>query len=383
MKRILFIMPSLVGGGAEKVLFDLVKSLDKEKYEIDLFLIENEGVYIEDIKKNINNYNCLFSTKRPKINKIKIFQKFISLFRRPKLLLFRKGWIDPIDKKYDVEIAFLEGWPTEYLANRKTVAKKIAWVHTDLEKHRVLSKKVEEKVYDKMDTIVCVSQDSKKSILKLYPNIQNKTEVIYNPILKEEILEKAAAKVEKITDENKITLIASGRLKEEKGFDILLKAHKELLEEGLDYNLKILGDGPLRKKIENYILENKLQKNTELLGFKKNPHAYVKQADVFVVSSRYEGYSLVLAEAMVLGLPIISTKCIGPLEILNNGEYGLLVECEDVLSLKNGLKKMIIKEEERKKYKKLSENRLNFFDLDKVLKDIQKILENEEESYGY
>ena len=248
MKKILFIINSLPGGGAEKVLYDILRKIDKQKYNIEIFLINKEGIYVDKIKKLNIKIDYLFLEREDKINFI-LYRKIkscILLIKKYLYLSFPKLISKLKNKKYDVEIAFLEGNPTLLLGNRKTTALKIAWVHNDLEKHRVLSKKNEKKAYSKMNKIICVSADSKKSVENLYPELEKKIEVIYNPIPKEEILEKSL-EIENIYSKEKINIVTVGRLNVQKGYDILLKAHNELLKEGLDYNLYILGEGGERK----------------------------------------------------------------------------------------------------------------------------------------
>lgn len=375
MKKILFIINSLPGGGAEKVLYDILRKIDKKKFNIEIFLINKEGIYVDKIKKLNIKIDYLFLERKDKIDFI-LYRKIkscILLIKKYLYLSFPKLISKLKNKRYDIEIAFLEGNPTLLLGNRKTTALKIAWVHNDLEKHRVLSKKNEKKAYSKMDKIICVSADSKKSVENLYPELEKKIEVMYNPIPKEEILEKSL-EIENIYSKEKINIVTVGRLNVQKGYDILLKAHNELLKEGLDYNLYILGEGGERKNLEKYISENSIEKNTFLLGFKENPYPYIKQADIFVSSSRYEGYPLVLCEAICLEKSIIATKCTGPNEILENGKYGLLAKVENISSLKENMKKLILDEELRIKYSKLSRERAKIFDIEKTMKEIEILL---------
>lgn len=375
MKKILIVIPNLNGGGAEKVLKDILKNIDLNKYEIDLYLLHNEGIYLDEIKKLKLNIFFLFE-KRKDIFNIYIYRKLKSVFLRILQWIYCKypNLIKEIKhKNYDIEIAFLEGYSTLLIANRKNKAKKIAWVHIDLEKHKVINRKLEKKSYYKIDRIICVSSDSKKSLKSLYPDLKNKIKVIYNPIPKEEILEKSLKKSDIYFNE-KINIVTVGRLNKQKGYDILLKAHKELLEEELDYNLYILGEGKERKKLEQYIKDNNMEKNTFLLGFKENPYPYIREADIFISSSRYEGYPLVICEAICLEKPIIATKCTGPNEILEGGKYGLLAEVENIESLKENIKKLILNKELRKKYSELSKERKLIFNENKVIEQIEEIL---------
>lgn len=375
MKRILFVIDNLTGGGAEKVLYDILRNIDLSKYKIELFLLENKGIYKEKVQKLGINIDYLFKERKDLFSNI-LYRKFKSMIirilryfycRYPFLIRKLKN------KNYDVEIAFLEGYSTVLIANRKNNSKKIAWVHIDLEKHRILNKNIERISYQKVDKIICVSEDSKKSVLNLYPENKDKIRVVYNPIDKDNILEKSKEKIE--IKKDKLNVITVGRLNYQKGYDILLQTHKKLIKEGLNYNLIILGEGPERKNLEKYIKDNNLEKNIQLLGFKENPYSYLKEADIFVSSSRYEGYPLVLCEAVCLGKPIIATNCTGPKEILENSRYGLMAEVENVDDLAEKMKKLILNEELRKKYSDLSKERAEIFDIKKTMQEIEDLLD--------
>lgn len=374
MKRILITIETLGGGGAEKVLVNLLEKLQSKNYDIEIGLIYAQGIYYELIKKKykiVSIYGekiCILINKKIPIISflLKVYRKIALNYNINTKKLYKK-----LNKNYDIEIAFLEG-PTTLLSSKSNSKKKIAWIHTDLKKHRRLSKNVEKKAYENIDEIICVSKDSKKSFLDLYPEFNKKTKVIYNFISKEEIIEKSKEIIEK---NNKITVITVGRLGYEKGYDILLKAHKKLIDEGLDYKLQIVGDGKEREVYNKYIIKNNLLRNTEILGFKTNPYPYIKNADIFISSSRYEGFPLVLCEAIILKKPIIATKCTGSVEILDNGKYGKLVDIQNIDELANKMKELILNKEERKKYEKLSEERFHFFEEEKILNEIEELLQ--------
>lgn len=370
MKKILFVTESLDKGGAEKVLYDILRNIDLSKYKIDILLFENKGIYIEKVEKLGIFVNYIFNERKDLINNI-IYRKcksmIISIIKY--FYSYYPFFIKDLrNKKYDTEIAFLEGHSGILVSNRKNNSKKISWIHTDLLKHRVINKKSELNAYLKMDKIICVSENSKISLLKLYPELINKIEVIFNPIDKENILKNSQENIN--LEKNKINVITIGRLIKIKGYDILLQAHNKLIKEGLDYNLIILGEGLERNNLEKYIKENNLENKTQLLGFKENPYPYLKKSDIFISSSRYEGYPLVLCEAICLEKPIIATNCNGSKEILENGKYGILTEIENVEDLAKKMKEMILNKTLRQKYSNLSKERAEKLDMEKVIKEI-------------
>ena len=369
MKKILFIMYDLNGGGAEKVLLEILKKLNRNKYQVDLFLLRKQGIYLKETAKLVEIKSL--TGKRSFLNKFILFKKLSSLYREIKIRLFiaipylMKLYIK---KDYDVEVAFLEGVTTKLLSKRKSNSKKIAWIHVDLSKS-----KLDKNIYENFNKIICVSGDCKNSFLKLCPFLEKNVKVIYNPIDKDNILKKSQEKIG--MQKTKLNIITLGRLTFQKGYDILLQAHNKLIKEGLNYNLIILGEGPERKKIEKYIIENNLENNTQLLGFKENPYSYLKEADIFVSSSRYEGYPLVLCEAICLEKPIIATNCTGPKEILENGKYGLMTEVENVNGLVEKMKKLILDDKLREMYSELSKERAKIFDIRKTMQEIEDLLD--------
>lgn len=375
MKNILIVIDNLCGGGAEKVLKDLLIHLDKSKYNIEILLKEKKGVYLNEVNKH---YKVMFHNKsREEYSEITILRKLKSLYLIMKnRLLNSEFFINKIiEDKYDIEIAFLEGWPTNIISRRRNKSKKIAWVHTDLERRKDFHKKDESKEYSIFDKIIAVSKDSATSIENLYPENKNKIEVIFNPIDVELIKEMSKEDSIKFPTD-RFNLLTVGRLNPVKGYDVLLKAHKELIEEGIIHNLYILGKGEEENNLKKYISESRIGNSVTLLGFKPNPYPYILNSDGFVVSSRNEGYSLVLAEALVLGKPIIATRCTGPKELLNNGEYGIMAEVNDIQSLKKGIKELIINDSKRDYYREKSLLRSKIFNIKDTIYDVENLFDN-------
>lgn len=138
------------------------------------------------------------------------------------------------------------------------------------------SSKGKYRFYKPFDKIVCVSNDCKESFIKKF-GCKEKTIVKYNPVMIDEILQKSDEKLEINIEEDKINLVTVGRLTKQKGYDRLVRVHKKLIDEGLNHNIYILGDGPDRKEIEDYVQENNLLNSIHLLGFKSNPYKYIKK----------------------------------------------------------------------------------------------------------
>lgn len=369
MVKVLFLINTLAGGGAEKVLTDLVNSLPNDEYDITVQTIDNTGLYISQLNKGIH-----YKTVNEKKGLFrKIFNKLIT-FYLPAKQVYNKY----IKADYDIEIAFLEGLPTKIISastNRKT--KKIAWVHTDLmeyfESNAVYKNYGEhKKAYERFDKIACVSDVVKEKFIERFGRMDGKPKTVYNIILDEIIRKKGEEPIENISHDYPI-VVSCGRLCEQKGFDRLLRIHKRLLDEGIKHYLWILGDGALREQFESYIKENHLTDTVTLWGFQTNPYKFMKNADLFVCSSVAEGYSTVVSESAILGTPIISTDVAGAREPKGHPRCYKITE-NDEGSLYIAMKEVLSSDEELKKAKNYTASVSKHYKKDVLLRDIIKFL---------
>ena len=376
MKKILIFVDSLNEGGVSKVLLDLLENINKEKYDITVMTLYNQGVYIDEVRKYAK-YKYCFNIPDANDNslKAKLYRKYWGgMLRLPESFMYR--WF--VKEKYDIEIAFMHGWSTKFISGSNNQrSKKIAWVHVDLVTwNRVdgVFKNLEhhKKAYSKFDEVICVSQTVKEGIEKKY-DVKN-AKVIYNPINREKILKLSNEKIEDIKLSNKFKLISVGRLSEQKGYDRLLRVFKKLKSDGLNIELLLVGNGDKYNELSKYILENKLTNDVVLLGFKDNPYKYVKTSDLFVCSSISEGFSLVIGESMAVGIPVISVDCPGPNEILDFGKYGYLVNNNEY-DLYNGIKEVIDNKSLYENYKKMAIERGKMFSINKFINKIEVVLD--------
>ncbi len=368
MIKILFFIPRLSAGGAEKVLRTLVNNMDKRKFDITVHTMEED-----DAKKYLVpeiHYKAINKCKTS-IGK-KVYQYWIRLCAELKILypLYIKD-------NYDIEVAYLECGATKIISsstNKEAV--KLAWVHCDLAKKEGFSDNIEKskKYYEKFDKVVCVSEDVRKSFLEL---VGDKPEaiVLHNVNDEEEIIAKSKEfNVEKKGNGYK-TLVAVGRLTYQKGFDRLLEACNLLKKNGDNVELLILGEGEERNNLERIIEELELSKEVKLLGFQENPYPYIKAADVVVCSSRYEGFSTVLTEALILGKSVVTTPCTGMEEILGNSEYGVITE-DSSEGLAEGIRKVIETSEGLAKYSTLAQERGKRFSKKEILEKTEDFFTN-------
>ena len=331
MIKILFFIETLSGGGAEKVLQNLVNNMDIEKFDITV-----QTVWKED-PDGLLNKNIKYKYIYPCYSKLNNYKYRLSI-------LLKTIYPLHIKDSYDIEVAYLECGATKVSStstNKK--AKKIAWVHCDLSK-KISDinefKKKSIKWYKKFDKIVCVSRDVETSFKGIYGNEFN-TEVIYNVIDDCSIREKANENVEVFSFDEKIpTIVSVGRLSPEKRFDRLIDAHKALLDDGVLNKLLIIGEGDEREKLEQIIKASDVQKTVTLSGFKSNPYPYIKKADLLACSSDYEGFSSFVAEGLILGKAIVTTNCTGMEELLGSSQYGIITDC-NAKALSEGIKKLL------------------------------------------
>ncbi|GAB6168211.1 glycosyltransferase [Clostridium carnis] len=363
MKKVMFLIPNLKGGGAEKVLVDIINKLDTKKFNITLILLNKQGVYLNKINKNIN-IKALTSS-----NKIMLeLQKYLIVFF-PRLYYKLK-----IKEKYDVEIAFLEGLGTKLISrSNNKQSKKIAWIHIDLLKKHWTKKlyffKGEENSYNKFNEIIFVSKDSLNSFEKLFQVKNANKKIIYNPIITEEVI--ALANKEEIKFD-KFTIVSVGRLNKQKGYDLLIRAHANLVKK-YNHNLLILGEGEERLEIENLINSLNVRNTVSLKGFTNNPYPYIKAANLIVSSSRTEGYPLVLLEAVILEKAIIATNVTGNKEILNYGESGIMCEC-NVEDIEKNIEKVLKNKELLIEYENRSKKRKLQFNYKEIINEIESLL---------
>lgn len=366
-RKILFLINNLCGGGAEKVLTDLTNNINLEKNIIEVKTIFNEGKYISELNDNIK-YSYIL--KKPTPFKKRILSNLIKYLPKKSVYNFI------ITENYDVEIAFLESLPTRILSGSTSDSVKLSWIHSDIFlMEDVLkffrSKKRLVQSFQSFDRVVCVSDSVRKSFVENTYLYQN-TVTIYNPIDKNQITERSKASCDIEKSKNKLTMVAIGRLTPEKGFLRLCEVINKILTYNSNIELWILGEGCEQKALDEYIKQNNLEDCIKLLGFKNNPYPYLRKADLFVSASFTEGYSLVLAEAMVLGKPVLSTATTGPCDLLENGKYGYIVD-NSFEGLYNGINDLtnnpIKLEELREKVKA----RQNFFKLSERVLEVEKL----------
>lgn len=379
-KKILIRIGSLRHGGAEKVLATFLKNLPPDKYEIDLLLNLYSGKYLSEIPSWVNilylNKGEMITTNRPQDIPKKAFRVVYQFLLKkfPKLLYngILKG------KKYDVEFAAIHGMRDDILNSPLKSSKKIVWIHNDLRKtefHNYTDDEVRK--FFGFDKIMVISEHIQQDFENLATTQEEKNKIvrIYNPLDTEEILKKATINHQPSIIRQEPTFLSVGTVFPQKGFDRLLRVHKRLLDEGFYHKVKIVGDGYDFVNIKNLKTELGVDDTAEMLGFTDNPYPHFKEADFYILSSRYEGYPTVLFEAITLKKNIIATDVSGVREMLNNGELGLIVENSEE-GIYEGMKKVLNEPQLFEQYQEKLKNYQMPFNLENSVNKIMEIIDN-------
>ncbi|QDP85529.1 glycosyltransferase [Chryseobacterium sp. SNU WT5] len=391
-KKVLIRIGSLRHGGAEKVLVTFLKNLPTDKYEIDLLLNLYSGKYLTEVPSWVNvlylNKGEMITTNRiqdlPEKAFRVLYQKVFKIFPQLLYQFILKG------KKYDIEFAAIHGMRDEILNSPVKSSKKIIWIHNDLKKTEFHNYTDEEfRKFFGFDKIMVISEKIQEDFETLAENEEEKSKIvrIYNPLDTDEILRKS--EVERIKSVGELdtpnselsainyqsTFISVGTVFPQKGFDRLLKVHKQLLDEGHHHKILIVGDGYDFENIKKLKGELGVSETATLLGFTDNPYPHIKNADFYILSSRYEGFPTVLFEAITLKKKIIATDVSGVREMLKVGELGLIVEnSED--GIYEGMKKALQNPDSFKQYEHHLKDYQMPFNLENSVNSIIKIIDD-------
>ena len=380
--KIKFYVESFLVGGIEKVLLQYLKNIDSENNDITL-IIGYKQDELERLKSDIpsnvkveyvlaDDMYCTLKKKKAigKLSKIeKLKMEGTSWLRKIKIRKRLKELISPEDVIVDFDMTL-----SPFMKEFKN--KKVTFCHFSLKNyHRGIErrlKKLGNRLND-YDKVIVISDEMKKEAIEMFPFLEKKLVRIYNSFNFDEIYKLANENIDKDLEGQYI--LAIGRLEEtQKDFTTLIKAYSKICDE-VEENLYIIGDGRHREQLESLTKDLKIENRVKFLGFRTNPYPYLKRANLFVHSSKFEGFGLVILEAMILGKMVIATDCpTGPSELLNGGKNGILVEIGNIDEIAGNMKKVLLNKEVQKEYLKNSEEKLKEFDAKLVMREFEKIL---------
>ena len=353
-KILFYTLSTHLGGGIETVTIEYVNDFIKNGYDVDLLVDydmgEDEKSIVKYMGKNVNvqylksvKLSKLIYSFRNKGQKNKIYNLFLyASIVLSDFFLWRKEIKKLRKNDYVATITFFQYLPA-YITKIKG-AKHFIFLHGSVEHFfqgiRKYFKKLFFKKLNKFDYVCTVSEEMLDQLREVFPKLTNKQETIYNPFDYKKIKEKAKDYTELSKEEKELItkpyICTVGRINEgQKDFTTLINSYKKLVDENkIEENLVIVGDGPDLELLEEYVKKLKLDQRIFFLGRKNNPYVWLTTCTLFVLSTKFEGFGLVLTESMLLNKKVISSDClVGPKEILENGKYGKLFEIGNVEEL--------------------------------------------------
>lgn len=354
MKKILFTVNTLGRAGAETALMELLKRLEGTGYEVSLYVIMGQGEMIGRLPSYVKLLNPVFnphpvlSRKGRRgmgktvcraffrnggwIGKLRCMAACFASMRRqgriwPEKLLWRvlSDGALRFEEEYDLAVAWLEGASAYYVADHVRAVRKCGFIHIDYESAGY-TKEMDQGCWDQFDRIFTVSEEVKGHFLKVYPQYASKTEVFHNLLDRGGIRLKAAEGAGFSDGYEGPRLLTVGRLTFQKAYDIAIDAMKLLKDSGKKARWYVLGEGDQRRALEKKIAALGLREDFVLLGDVENPFPFYKQTDIYVHATRFEGKSIAVQEAQILGCAIIASDCNGNREQIADGQDGILCE---------------------------------------------------------
>lgn len=351
-KKVLFVINTMGRAGAETALLELLRRIDKTEYEVSLYVLTGQGEMMDQIpegvklvnrKKDLSSVHDSEGRKHLRrvvlrsllkdMNGVRLIPYFASngykMLERKNLLVDKLLWraisdsASRTEKKYDYAISYIEGAAAYYVADHVNASHKIAFIHIDYEKAGY-TRELDRDCYLKFDKIFGVSKEVSDVFTKVYPELKDRIGVFHNLLNNQMILEKSELEGGFTDDFKGIRILTVGRLMRQKAFEVSIKACKILKDKGENVRWYVLGEGDQREKLTELIKSLGLEDDFLLLGSTDNPYPFFKQADLYVHCSRYEGKSIAVQEAQILGKPIIVSDCSGNREQVIPDEDGVI-----------------------------------------------------------
>lgn len=341
-KKILFVINTFSRAGAEMALLDLLRKLDEmneehgnRKYDISLLVLMGQGELVSQLPESVHLLNRKYSMDsvlepRGKWHMIATVLKallhkgtgvrltpyMLKAYRQMRRsrevridkLLWRalSDGAPEFDETYDLAIAFLEGGSAYYVADHVKAKKKAAFIHIDYEKAGY-SRELDRDCYVQYDALFPIGEQVRSQFLKVYPECAGRTHIFHN-ILDVDLIRAKAKETGGFSDTySGIRILTVGRLTKQKAYPVAIEAMHLLKQRGLRARWYVLGEGPEREALMQQIAKDGLQEEFFLLGACSNPYPYFAQADIYVHATGFEGKSIAIQEAQILGCPIVAS----------------------------------------------------------------------------
>ena len=327
--KITFFIPDLKGGGAQHMIINMANEFARRQNEVTLLIGQKEGPYTDKIAPEVNTIDL------NKQRTLSTYPALVSYLKaeQPDIFLSAMFYVNIVALLAKISLLNLK---TKFIITERNLMSLRIQGSTKIRDK--LSPVLIRLLYRLADQIIAISEgvaDDLTNITKLPPH---KIKWIHNPVITRQTLEYLNETPSAPLTKDQKTIITSGRLVPQKDYHTLLNAFSKIQ----NCQLIILGEGELEQELKQKAKQLNIEENIHFMGFVKNPLALMKQADLFVLSSQWEGFGNVLVEALLCGLPIVSTNCrAGPSEILADGQYGTLVPVGDSQSLAKAIEKAI------------------------------------------
>ena len=377
MKKVLFVINTLGIAGAERTLTALLNEFDRKKYDVYLRSIIPRGECFLEIPDGVTILNKNYSPKSVLSGKGSFFiglmvikSLFINLFsiknikaifsynikqiKNEKRSMSKIFWLSLAlatkkdDTEYDLAVAFLEGASTYYVSECVKAKRSVTFLHNDYKKSGYL-KEIDRYYYNKFEKIYCVSTSTRDIAADVFPEFAYKIERFQN-VVSDKLVKSLAKKGEGFTDSfSGVRIVTVGRLHSQKGYDTVIKAFSMALSEHPDINARwyAIGEGPERAALLSLIKSCRLEDKFILLGKKMNIYPYVDQCDIYVHCTKYEGWSIAIAEAKILCKPLIVSDTTNADKQLPQGTFRVVERTEE--DIKKALIDLITNPDERNK----------------------------------
>lgn len=369
--RLLIVVPFLGGGGAERVATLLLQHLDRKKFEPSLVMYKRMGVYMDELPPNLRVVDIgLRKRTLPKLPET--IWRLARVIRRekPDVVLSFLTYSNLIT----IMAARLSGVSTAVtVSERNNLTMELK---AESLRYSLLQKLGVRMLYPLVNVVIAISRGVEEDLVKNFGVPTQKVEVIYNPVDIERISHLAQYPVDHPWFGGELPVIAAmGRLEPQKGYHYLLRAFA-MIKKVRSCKLVIIGEGKKREELEHLARELGIERDVAFLGFQKNPFKYLARADVFVLSSLWEGFGNVIIEAMACGTPVIATRCpSGPEEIIEDGSNGLLVPPADKRALADAILSILSDEKLARKLAGNGKRRVQDFSLGKRIVEYERVLE--------
>lgn len=357
-KHIAFVIGSMRTGGAERATLNLANRISAEGFQVDLVLLHRSGEFLSQVSEKIN---VIHLNRRKASQGIKVFTRYLKMMK-PDYLLVVQNHIQ-LMALLSIRRA---SWKGKLILNEQSTFSK------NLQGLKGFVQKVISRIlFSRVDAFTAVSQGVKEDLEREIPSVKNRISVIPNPIVTTHLLSiKDNAVNHPFFEKGNLVIVAAGRFAKSKNFELLIRAFSKLEQRG-KVKLIILGDGERAHSLKQLVADLNLNDSVSFPGFVADPAVYFSKAELFVLSSDYEGLPGVILEALACGCKVVSTDCeSGPREILANGKYGWLAPVGDEVSLTKTIQLALNTPVDAKK---LVERAMDFHE-DKVVSQYLKLL---------